>query len=102
MKHLAIIPTVFTFVACLALLGCGDLGTGPSVDELGPEFRRVPASPCPPGFTEKDLQDDAAEIAALDALNDPALVDGNGDTKICVGTRGGQTFFTDNNVGTEL
>ena len=45
MKRLAIIPTVFTFVACLALLGCGDL-TGPSLDELGPPLLGV--APPPP------------------------------------------------------
>ncbi len=39
MKHLAIIPTVFAFVACVALLGCGDRATAPSLDEqLGPQL----------------------------------------------------------------
>ena len=41
MKRLAIIPTAFAFVACLALLGCGDL-TGPSLDGVGPQLSEAP------------------------------------------------------------
>jgi len=32
------IPSVLALVASLALLGCGDLGTAPSLDELGPQL----------------------------------------------------------------
>ena len=88
------IPSVLALVASLALLGCGDLGTAPSLDELGPEFRGAPPSECPPGFEHVDLAGSPAS-----ELNDPNLVDGNGDGHVCKGTRGGKTFFTDNNAG---
>ena len=34
------IPSVLAVVASLALLGCGDLGTGPSLDGFDPEFNK--------------------------------------------------------------
>ena len=36
--HAFRIPSVLALVASLGLLGCGDLATPPSLDELGPEF----------------------------------------------------------------
>ena len=44
MKRLAIIPTAFAFVASLALLGCGDLATPPSLDD-GPQLATAPPTP---------------------------------------------------------
>jgi len=72
------IPSALALVASLALLGCGDLGTAPSVDELGPEFRGVPIRACPPGFTEQAPSGVAQEA-----------IDHNGDNKICVNNVGG-------------
>ena len=36
--HAFKIPSVLTLVASLAFLGCGDLATPPSLDELGPQL----------------------------------------------------------------
>ena len=70
------IPSALALVASLALVGCGDLGTGPSVD--GPEFRGGPTRFCPPGF----------DVVAVSGAVQEA-VDHNGDDMICVNGRGG-------------
>jgi len=71
------IPSVLAVVASLALLGCGDLGTGPSVD--APEFRGGQGvRACPQGF---DLVD------AIGAVQQ--AVDHNDDGQICVRPGGG-------------
>ena len=73
------IPAALVVVASVALVGCGDLGTAPSVDERGPEFRGGPTRDCPPGFS---LQ--APSGVAQEA------VDHNDDGMICISNgRGG-------------
>ena len=71
------IPSVLALVASLALLGCGDIA-GPSLDELGPEFRGGPTRVCPPGFTKQ------VPIGVVQAA-----IDANEDGQICVGPGGG-------------
>jgi len=41
------IPAALMVVASLALLGCGDLGTAPSLDGLGPDLANHVGDPLP-------------------------------------------------------
>ncbi len=80
------IPSALALVASLALVGCGDLGTAPSVDELGPQFsvherpgrENVPIGVCPPGFISVASPGGTDTEVAYDP------VDANRNNIICV------------------
>ena len=78
MKRLTIIPTAFAFVASLALLGCGDLATPPSLDD-GPQLVIISAL-----FIEVDID--------IKPGSDPNSINAKGMGTISVAILGSAVF----------